>query len=516
MRILFATLFVALAAPTSAQEPVILQVTACGPAAWRSRIGPTNLGTMLATQGAEAIWRGYVDAIDRVVRHAHGAEQTFVTERQRLLDYGGEVHLVVWLEQAEDALQLPRWSAALIVEPDGSTDLGAMAAACRAWLERVEVAAATRWLALKLSPPRLHGGRLVAVLATAQDLDTATARAQQFECQRLDEARVLRINVDPQAALGLLRDRASERDFVAALLGPATQSATLTIGHVGPRVAVDFALAFGKGDGGIVRGLLPVRPGVVDLDALVPEGTATHYAWAIDFAEVWRAGTAAVATARELEPQQLRKRLRGFYGSDFDKTVWPHLGREVMLLWLSAEAAEHDGVTPFANACLVAPVRDEQALIEAVSAVLKHRGERYRIDEEGVLSHRLLGGSLRIGLGVACVALGDRSDAHCESVLQRAAESKRVRKGSSERPVGAPDGWNGRGRIDVTTLFARDLYGQLRWLLFAFGGMRHLPSLHEVQSEGQRWLPLLQRHSLDAATTLGGSTAERWQLRILW
>ncbi|MFT7535491.1 MAG: hypothetical protein ACI85K_001444 [Hyphomicrobiaceae bacterium] len=514
MRTLLATLLVSLVA--QAQVPVLLHLTICGPAAWRSRIGPTNLGTMLASKNAEAIWGGYVAEIGRTLRSASGVGEKSAAERLSVFDYGGDIHIVAWLDQAEDAAHLRRWSAALIVEPDGYSDLKAMAVECQGWIKRACASASTRWLSLELSPPRLHGGRLITVLASAQDMDAATERAQQYVCRSLDGTKVLLADFDLQVALGLLRDRASQRDFVAALLGPASKRASLAISSVGPQVAIEFGAAFSKRDGGAVRPLVPASRGIIDLDPLVPAATATHYSWEVDFVGLWHGLTSAFAAAAERDPKRYRQRLSVANGCDLGAALWPHVRREVVLLWRSAEGDDGMDTTPFANACLVALVRDERALIEAVTKVLKQRGERYQIDDDGVLWSDGSVFTLRIGFGVACVALRDHGSEQCEAVLGRAAKRRRVPFAPATPPPGAPPGWNGRGRLDVTTLFTRDLYSELRWLLLVFGGMQHLPHLIDLQAEGQRWLPLLQRHGLDQATTVGGSTAEHWRLRILW
>ena len=70
--------------------------------------------------------------------------------------------------------------------------------------------------------------------------------------------------------------------------------------------------------------------------------------------------------------------------------------------------------------------------------------------------------------------------------------------------------------MDVTTLVVRDLYGQLRWVLYWLMAMQQLPKVIAVAKEAERWLPLLREYRLDQANTVGGATAEAWQLRILW
>src|SRR5262245_42428025 len=200
----------------------ILCIRTFGPAAWRSRLGPTNLGTMLASAQAEAIWRSYVDAAAASFRGARCDEVAFAREWARALDYAGAIAIVVWLEQAEDALHSARWSMAIVAEPDGQTDLGALAAQSAAWLgDILGVEQGRHWRDLTLVPPQVRDGRIVAVLACPEDVDAAIARAVALRPPTLAAPSVLNVEIDPDAALGLARDRPEDRDWWRALIGDA-------------------------------------------------------------------------------------------------------------------------------------------------------------------------------------------------------------------------------------------------------------------------------------------------------
>ncbi|HZN38017.1 MAG TPA: hypothetical protein VFD82_04395 [Planctomycetota bacterium] len=67
--------------PAGMPPPVVLRVQVLGPAGWRARLGPTNLGTMLATEAAERIWRRYADAVDGAMRGAQGDAAAFARAR---------------------------------------------------------------------------------------------------------------------------------------------------------------------------------------------------------------------------------------------------------------------------------------------------------------------------------------------------------------------------------------------------------------------------------------------------
>lgn len=494
--------------------PVLVRLTVVGPEGWRAQLGPTNLGSMLATERAEAIWRGHAAAIDAALQQARGDDELFATQRARFLDYGGLVQVTAWLEQAEDSLHLPRWSAALVAEGDGRTDLAAMAAECRVWLAGVEGAVATPWRQMQLLAPRVHEGRLIAVLACAEDMAAAAARAERLRAVPLERGAILRLELAVEPFLGLLRDRAAERDLVATLLGPATRSVSLAIGRAGPRVALDLGLHFGAGGRGVPGGLHPVRAGAPDLAWLVPDGTGTHYAWRLDAPALWDTVVEAYATVSERDLTKVGEELKLKHGCDLGKLLGL-LEDQAVLLWRSNDDTEDDDPSLLANACLVVPVRDEKAFGEGVEALVKKVQFANARDDDGTLKVQLPSCSLTIGKGVCCIAFGHRGDDQVAAVLDRAAAG-RPKPLVLAPPIGAPPGWNARGRIDVTTLAVRDIYGQLRWGLYWLMAMQRLPKVIAAAKEAERWLPLLREHRLDQATTLGGVTAEASMLRILW
>ncbi|MCA8976347.1 MAG: hypothetical protein KDC98_16630 [Planctomycetes bacterium] len=500
--------------PVPTPAPVLLHLSTFGPATWRVRVGPTNLGSMLASRGAVAIWRSLVDRLDAIAREASEDDATFAAERAHLLDYGGAIHVVAWLDQAEDALHVPRWSAALIVEPDGHTDLVTMADRCRHWLAKAEASARRPWREMGLSPPRLVGDRLIAVLANPEDADAAMQRATAFACEPLVHPAVLRLRVELPTALGLAHDRAAERGLLAALLGPATRRLTFAIGSVGPRLAVDLSCDFEVGDRGILEGLYPAVSGVPDLDHLVPDGIATRFAWRVDLPLIWQSWIRAEAVAGEREPAALRERYETAHGRDLADDVLSLLATEAMVLWRSADV-QAASPTPFANACLVVPVRDEQALIEQVRELLRRSGELATEDEDGVFYGETPLLRIAIGHGTACLTFDRLGDALRDAVLARAARPQRARP-APELPAGAPPDCSGRGSLDVATLVNRDLEGQMQWLAWLSGRLQLARSAARIAKEARRWLPLLREHRLDEATTVSASTESAWLLRVLW
>jgi hypothetical protein len=515
-----AALSLAQAAVVPPPPPVLAHLATLGPAAWRARLGPTNLGAMLASADAEAIWRGHVDAIDASLRAARGDAAAFVRERARLFDYAGAIHVVVWLEQQEDALHAARWSLAVVAEADGHTDLAALADECSGWLGRAlgRDGAAPAWSDLELTPPALHNGRVVAVRASRDDTDAVLARAAAMPLAAPPHPVAFRLDLELQTMLGLLRDRPAERDWCAALLGPATQRLTLQLGCAGPQVAIDVMLAFGSGDRGVSAGLFPVRAGVPELGWLLPPQTVAHRAGRADFAALWRAIESAESARLEIEPAAAAPHTQKALGLDVGKAVAAHLGDSALLLWRTGADDDH---SLFGDACLVVPLRDEAAFVAGLKQLLPQFRWRLSEGNDGVVWFDRWAVlwepecTLAIGNDVACFAIGPKGRDNITACLERANEGKPT--GKPVEPVpGAPAGWNGAGRIDVTTLVARHLGNMLPILRSLLAVRGKVPKTEALAHEVERWLPLLRRHELATATTLAGTTKAQWQFRFLW
>jgi len=504
--------------PVPAGPPAILCLRTFGPAAWRARLGPTNLGTMLASAQAEAIWRSYVNAAEASLRRSRRDEEAFAREWARALDYAGAIAIVVWLEQAEDALHAARWSMAIVAEPDGQTDLTALAAESAGWLGDIFGKERGRhWRDLTLVPPQVRDGRVVAVVAGPEDADAAVVRAVALRPPAPAAPSVLHVEIDVPEALGLARDRPQDRDWLRALIGKATQRVTFDLGCAGPQLALDTEVAFTAGDRGLLGGLFAMGKGVPALEWLIPEGTAAHMTGHVDFPALWRAAVAAEAEQREIDFDTMRNRSARDLGLDVATDLAAHLADDVLLLWQAA-APEQKDHSLLGTLCIVVPLRDEPEVIAGLKTLLSKLGYRASV-ERGVLMAEQAGvlwrPALCLGIanGVACLAVGRDGRQQVLAVIDGAAGGP-PRTSSRPPEPAAPIGWNGAGRIDVTVMLGRHL-ASLGRLLCAFTGAK-VPRPDFLASEAERWLPLLQQHGLAAATRLSGATPTTWRQRVLW
>jgi len=105
----------------------VYELTVVGPAGWRLRFAPTNVGSLLESETGHAMWQPVVAQLDAFVQGAFGDAAAYAAARQRLLDYAGEVHLLMWLDRNASGETGPPESG-LVFGPDGKTDLDKLAA----------------------------------------------------------------------------------------------------------------------------------------------------------------------------------------------------------------------------------------------------------------------------------------------------------------------------------------------------------------------------------------------------
>jgi hypothetical protein len=514
MRLPFA-LTIFLVATCPAQEaPELLRIAIAGPATWRTRLQPTDLGSMLASEAAETIWRGYVDAIDSGLRGLRGADAAFTAERARWLDYAGTLHVVFWLEQAEDALHVPRWSAALLAEPDGRTDLVAMAADSEQWLRRIGDAASNAWRDVRPGPPQVHDGRMCVVFAGDEDRERANARALTWRTRPLDPRDAMRVEVEAPAMLGLLSDRAAERGIATDLLGPATQRLTFTLGAFGPDLALTARVhTAATGERGLFAALAPIRSGVPELSGLLPDNTTLRGSWRVDWTAAWRTFCTAWAGLRDESVAAGQSRWTKVLGVDLDKDVLPHLRDDVLLV--CSAPFDGPGSVPFTRTSLVVPVRDSEKLVAALEPLVKRLGGFVWHDEAGAWSCRISGVFsvyIVVADGVLCLGSTEYGPGLARQVYDRVA----VTGVPPPKFVDAGDGISGTGLVDVESFLHAESYAALRLLPALLGAGLQLPPRAAYQAQVERWLPLLRQHRLDQASVQLRTGPNELTVRLLW
>lgn len=290
----------------------------------------------------------------------------------------------------------------------------------------------------------------------------------------------------------------------------------MTIGAFGPQVAFTLTAEFGDGERGALGGLVPARSGVPDLQALVPEGTATWLGWQIDPAAGYATWVRALAGLTSEDPKATAAKLQQRYGCDVPADVLPLLGTEALLLWpeaAAAAAAEAD--MPSNEFCLVVPVRDEPALRTIAGRLATRlRGVEATDDGGAFVCNWPTFGRVRIADGVLCLFGDAVAPDFCDRLSANVA---RWRRGKAlDRGAGII----GVGRVDIARFAVHELYADLLvlrlWFMARVGNGSDLPPVAVVAEELGRWLPMLRQHQLGDASVELRTWPAKSQLRVSW
>ena len=83
-------------APAAATPHVLIDTV--GPDGWRSRFGPTNLGSMLESEQGRELWEPALAPYFAIWQELAGDDAGYSASRTRLLGYGGRIRMGLWFD----------------------------------------------------------------------------------------------------------------------------------------------------------------------------------------------------------------------------------------------------------------------------------------------------------------------------------------------------------------------------------------------------------------------------------
>ena len=524
-----------LAAQATIVHPIAADLLTVGPAGWRQRLGPTNLGSLLASAAGRELWSDGAEQIDGVWRHLLGVEAAaFATARQRLLDYSGSVQVQVRLVgEGRD----PRMLAAVAFAPDGRTDMTALATDLRSLMAR---AAEQDWQVTKvgdrdvqtisrgdevLLAPWLHEGRILLAMTPETELAAAHGYALALEqppAQRPDSPAVW-LRIDVSAIRATMRD-GRDADEMTALGADAVHSLEVLCGAAGPHVFIEPRLVFGDGDRGLLGALFPAAKGPSTF--LTPAPTAASWkAGHIDLTALWIAGEKLVAAFSGQEPAEIRKETVDELGIDPIDDMLAFAATDYLLTG-AFEQVIRGGP---ADVLFALRLRDDAKFRTGFKTMLdksKPFLQREAATTHGEVEIWRYGGMftgdllLAVGEGMLVCAHGEGAEAAIQARLDAAGAKK-----GTEAPVPtlpwpdlvryAPASGNGAALADVPlALKMLSVFGEILEEMLPFP-IDALTTLRD-EEELERITAALREHHLDRVRTLTGHDGTTWRFRLLW
>lgn len=313
-----------------------------GPDGWRMRLGPTNLGALLASEKGRELWQPHVLPMLGQANLLLGGQEVGEAALQHLLGHQGRVRIGVWFDLEA------RWlgeaiALAVLIEGDGKTDLARLAGDLRGVLEKalpgeastLELGGASRDLRTNgddaLVLPFVDGANVLLVAGPQGLVPAAFAAARQIGADATGKpprpnTPALRVQIDLAALLPAWKRQEGERDarMMEALGVDSLGTLSFEITAAGPHLQFELAQQFTSDERGLFAALLPDTSGVPDDRALVPKGAGSWKVGRFDFHGLYENVLRALASQEEKGVEELRGRLQEELGLDVGKDLLAH------------------------------------------------------------------------------------------------------------------------------------------------------------------------------------------------
>ena len=542
----------ALALPAQTATPVAaphLLIDTVGPDGWRSRLGPTNLGSLLASEQGQGLWQPRVLPLFGYWRQLFGTEAEYETARTRLLGYQGRVQLAVWFDGSDGPFdQQGVVSMALVLDGDGSTDLTALAKDLTAvqrqalpgeWGERelggVKVALVSQGSDVVTAPFASGSSvlvcagsdaRLAATLAAARALaGPAKAPAPNTPALRLsiDLPNIIKMAAAAEAGNDWEQLRSLGFDSLGVL--------QMSVATAGPHVLAEVAQAFTSDERGIFAAFCPAATGVPELRRL----TAPRGSWRVghfDLRALYSSLLPVVASWMGNSTAELKAEMKRETGIDLDTDLLAHMTTSVALaIEPITELEEPDD----ASWTLVWQLGDEKAFARGLDTLIASSkpllSREATETKDGIELHRygnMFGYDLWLAVGHGHWVIAGGSDA--EALLSKALQQCKPGSGAAAPAPAASDreanefaalqrflpaGVHGLGRAELDAFVALPM--ELWW--FLLGRLSPLPvdspGEDSEETRGAR-RELLRSHGLGTVRTATGYAERTWRWRLFW
>lgn len=520
-----------------------ITIETVGPEGWRARLGPTNLGGLLASAKGRELWEPLTEQMFEAWQRATGGTEGFAAAKARLLGYAGRVRADVWM--GKDGPE----RVALLIANDARTDTKALAADMRRMFE----SSGEKWQPTTLGSETIdalvHGDdRCSAPLLAGEHIVLAIAPNDAFGAT-LEHARklaaaadrkippmttpALRVDVDWPALIALAKTLAPRQvtPMIEAFGYESLGRMQVTLGTAGPHVMAELAQQFAPAPKGLFAAFCTPATAVPALQRAAPK-QGSWRAGHFDFRALCETVFAVIDSERRNDDSKTRDLAKKELGIDPVDDLLAHATTEVLVLGSPMQAIDRPDDVTWAIALRL---RDEKKFAQGLATMLEktrpmlQRGEPQTI--EGVEFHRYgnaINYKLWIGTGhdTLFFAAGREAEERLTQVVAAVKKPADAAPGA-DAAAGAfadlakhlPAGLNARARVDLDVLFAlplelwRDLLyeilpGELR------GELQGEPKWTEEDSKRVR--ALLVDNNLLAVRTATGYADSTWRWRLFW
>lgn len=517
-----------------------------GPAGWRARLGPTNVGTLLASEEGRELWQPYSMQMFGMWRALVGDDDAFAAAERRLLDFDGGMRLAARFDADGPT------GAVLVVHGDERTDLDALATDLRQLIERSgsgewrDVDAAGSRLSCRIqdgmavSAPQRDGDRLWLATGREDALGAAVAMRASLDAIPFTIARptpdtpALQLTFDIDEMIpATIGDDGEDLAIATALGFMDIDSLTVALGAAGPQIRLDVTAQLKPGARGLVAAFAPASQGISVLHRLLPEDASGFKIGRFDCGALVRGIFGAVAAdMTDGNEQELRDDVEEAIGIDLEQDLLRHMTDELIVFGSPFENFDRRSEATWMFAFRL---KDEAAFAQGFATMMEHanpflsRAETVEVGDVQLLRY----GSgivydiwMAAGNGVFLMAGGRDAEELATDLLVGAGKLESTEPLTVEQAWFdnmakryAPPGCHGVAEADLNSALRipgdwwTEIVDMARGGIFG-GGDTIDPE--EAAEHQERFRALLQQHGLLRVRTATGRTAQAWTWRLLW
>ncbi len=521
--------------PTTKPHVVIETVGLDG---WRTRLGVTNVAAMLDSEEGRKVWQPRLEPLLSMWQMMGGDEGAFAAASKRIFSYGGTIRIAVVINAATAA------HVAVMLEPDGHSDLKVIAADIKSLIERAlpgewkKETIGGKEYSLRgnidaITAPVVEDGRLylvagaTATIATGIGLTTHLLARPVTITTSKPTSPALRISLDMQPLLAL-NDHPDTIKMIEGFGLSQLRELSFAVRAAGPRVELDVSSSIDGAPRGAVKAFASDSQGVSGLSQLLPKKATVWKVGRFDCRALFNGCINAIAAGLGDTREEILAIANEECGTDVDGQLLANLSDEMLVV-----GSPFQNFDRFDEATWLVGfrVKDEAKFRDSFQAMTKSMKWLFSgsetVDADGVELRRYgnmfsYDAWMAVGNGVFVIAAGRDAEEEATALLQKAKGQTftvltELAASHQDLLRYLPPGLNGLTQANLGSVLAIPI----EWWLDALNDLlpfMDVPQVnpHEAEEQQQRFHKLLEANSLRLVRSATGFADGRWHWRLFW
>lgn len=525
--------------PPATKPHVVIETV--GLDGWRTRLGVTNVAAMLDSEEGRKVWQPRLEPLLGIWQMMVGDEATFAATSKRIFAYGGTIRIASFINPTSAA------HVAIMLEPDGRTDLKAVGADIKALLEQslpgewTKKTIGGKEYSLRgtvdtvdtVTAPIVEDGRLYLVAGDTDTLVTGLGLVTHLLARPVTittpkpTSPALRISLDMQALLAL-DDHPDTIKIIEGLGLSQLRELSFAVRAAGPRVELDVSSSIDGAPRGAVKAFASDSQGVSGLGQLLPKKTTTWKVGRFDCRALFNGCVDAIATGFGDTREEILAIANEECGTDVDGQLLANLSDEMVVVgsplqnfdrldeatWLVGFRVKGEAKFKKSFGAMMAKMKwlfSGSETVDVDGVELRRYGNMFSYDVW-----------MAVGNGVFVIAAGRDAEEEATALLQKAKGQTltvlaELAASHQDLLRYLPPGLNGLAQADLGSVLAIPSewwVDVLNDVLPLLDGPQVAPD--EAEEQQQRFHTLLEANNLELVRSATGFADGRWHWRLFW